>query len=90
MIKIRTQSIVDRRYATGMVEILLKLFLQQLHPTVAIPLAIVLAGLLLSLVGKLKSFFDGALTEESARICIPYITVIVAVAHAGLGVAAAY
>lgn len=73
-----------------MVDTLLKIFLEQLQPTIAVPLAIVLAALLCSLVGKLKSVFDSALTVENARFSIPYLAVIVAIAHACLGVGAAY
>ena len=72
-----------------MVDTLLKIFLEQLQPTIAVPLAIVLAALLCSLVGKLKSVFDSALTVENARFSIPYLAVIVAIAHACLGVGAA-
>jgi hypothetical protein len=73
-----------------MVDTLLKIFLQQLHPSIAFPIAVVLAALLLSLVGKFKSFFDSVLTAEYARHSIPYIVVVVAIAHASLGVAASY
>ena len=73
-----------------MVDTLLKLFLQQLHPAFAIPVAVVLAGLLLSITGKLKTTFDNALTIENARSAIPYVAGATAIAHTAIGLAAAY
>jgi hypothetical protein len=73
-----------------MLETLFKLFLQSLHPAIALPLAIVLAGLFASLVGKSKSLFDAALTVETARTGVRYVLPTIAATHAILGIGAAY
>lgn len=73
-----------------MIDTLLKLILQQLHPAFAIPLAVVLAALLLSVVGKLKAAFDNAITKDNARVALPYAAGAVAIAHAVVGLTTAY
>ncbi len=73
-----------------MLETILKLFLEQLHPIVAIPLAIVIAALVMSIYGKTKSFFDAVLTIDNAIRSTRYFVGSVIVIHAAVGMAAAY
>jgi hypothetical protein len=73
-----------------MLDAILKLFPIQLHLAVALPLAVIVAGLALSLTGKSKAFFDRTLTLSNFSASAPNLLAGLSVAHACLGVTAAY